>query len=383
MVDWKTYKGEGPNWNKNFVKSLADKFYNEGNVITELGSPIWSTERRGFVPVTEQHDPCGAWNREFIPNPINPIISTAVIPVDYLAWSPNVGPEDMGRFVGTRGTGIYYTDDGGVTWQASDNSFITPVTGIIDPGTIDFDRYYGSNGIFHLAFRNSVGSPSTTAISEDGINWTVGTPLSVAGRIFQEIQWCPGANKFFATTGTGGHASHYYESSDCLSWGTPVMGLALYASYYLTMYKNVACIVASNYNHALFSFDNLNSWYVPGVGDSWYPYEFNGGQTKGQLKGGEDYLYYSLCYMGGSGFWQEFAEPYHMIRMDYGIENKIFASYDIDYSPGHIVLYRKGYGWYDLGSLSAATYDVAVGYDRAIYGQHSQVEIVSGLYAGG
>lgn len=388
MADFKSYKGDDGNWKKEFVKSGTNNQYNEGNVITTLGSPIWSTERRGFVPVTDKHDPCGVWNRQYIPNPFEPEKSIAAAPgIRYICWSPFYGNPGIGRFVAADDwySQLYYTDDGGNFWQAMDMSWLPAGANIIGQ-SLDYSYNYGSEGQFHLGFQRSgaEGFYCASAISEDGLDWTIGPNLDVSSRLFNEILWSPAANKFFCVTYTGGARSHLYLSDDCLTW-THRAALGLFTLYFLAYWRGVCFLVGSNYNSPYVSTDNLITFPQPTLGDPWYPYEFNIGPPiveRQQLKGGEDYLYYSMCYADGTGYFKEFPD-YRFIRMDYCPLNRWFASYDRIQSPNHLILYRSEYGWNDVGIATNPPWDVAVGYDRAIFAEINSIDIVTGLNVGG
>lgn len=384
MADFKSYKGDDGNWKKEFVKSGANNQYNEGNTITTLGSPIWSTGQRGFNPVTEKHDPCGVWNREYIPNPFIPVVTTVInpAPLRYIAWSPNVGDYGLGRYVASHYTDsfFYYSDDGGLNWTIEDNSWL-PYTGGLVVQPLHFVRDYGDNGVFVAGYDTLGGGGfyCGSAISEDGINWTAGTNLDVPGRAFTEINYSPAAGKFFGCTSTGGARSHLYDSPDGLVW-THRYSLGLYTRYFLTQWKGVCLLYGQTpYDSPYYSANALDTLTYTTLGNPWYPYEFDFSSDREQVHGDNENLYYSGCVAGSNGIFEAFDQSFIFRRMDYNPANGWFASFDRATSPNHLIFRRSEYGWNDIGHNGHSCTDVAVGDDRAVFAQQMTCAVVTGL----
>lgn len=63
ITDWKKNKNLGP-WR--FEKSEADNRYNEGNLISSASDPVWNLDSKRGTPITNAHNPCGYWTKEYV-----------------------------------------------------------------------------------------------------------------------------------------------------------------------------------------------------------------------------------------------------------------------------------------------------------------------------
>lgn len=389
MSDWLTYKGNDGNWKKEFAPSQADNQYNEGNLITTLGEPVWSTSRSRLSPVTEKHHPCGVWNRQYIPNPLPLVINTVVSPaLTYIAWTPNAGPTGVGRFIGTNvlGDQMWYSDDGGENWDTVDLSWVPGAPGGYAKGYTlrwNYDTSPQHFSIGYTTFPTGV-TWSGGAISYDGINWTPGPYLDVSFRAFTDIIYSPFHDTYIGTTSTGGGNSRVYYSNDCLNW-TYYQDIATFGFFKLATRRNVVVALANNYNYARISFDNLVTWFTPGIGESWYPWSVAAPiPYRDSVVLYDDNFWYADCVMTGYGYWIDFPD-YRFIRMDYNPFTSFFASWhDQLVAPLDPFIFHRGdYSWVEPGGANITVTDVALGYDRALYAHVGKISIVTGLDAAG
>jgi hypothetical protein len=216
-------KGAGP-WE--FNKSQVEGKYNEGNKISILGDPVWSLEDDGSkgIPITPTHNPnCGMWNGLDNPGyppppPFVPTVSRSITNVflQFIAWTPNVGGI-YGRFVGLHGPPysgsirVWYSDDGGYNWIDAGS------TALSGSGKSVWKFKHIKEKDLFVASGGDWPYNTWTATSQNGINWTMGTPFMFSDGMLS-FEWCSWANRWIGITVEGGGTSRVFSSPDALVW---------------------------------------------------------------------------------------------------------------------------------------------------------------------
>jgi hypothetical protein len=368
MPNWKTYGNKGPTpWN--FTKSQAEGKYNEGNVITNLGEPVWSLEDNGLggIPITTIHHPnCGMWNGLDSPGVVYPPIVPTLengpaLNLQFVAWTPNIGGS-LGRFVGfyvnyspQQNSFLYYSDNGGVTW--------TQVF-----GTSWDSLHY----VLSLSFCNDlftaiwwIGSIRGSAISSDGVTWTFGP--NMAGYI-DLIGYNAYHDVYFGSGSPGGGWAYAHNSSDCLNW---VFGQSLYA---FLSFPGVASLGSKSYmfnrNYSVAYSTAFLPATLPVLGYVWssmvYPVEATvpvPGSFASQVASNGNVIVYNNCYFDGS-VWT--ANGNIFAKIDWNKETNIFASHGNLSVPQFVALSYDGIAWTTIIVPTRDFYDIAIGNDRCV-----------------
>jgi hypothetical protein len=363
MPNWKTYKDKGPvPWN--FTKSQAENKYNIGRAIVDGGDPVWDLNATtGVAPVTPTHYPnCGMWNGLENPGRIYPPIVPSLengqlLNLELVAWTPNVGGS-LGRFVGIftnyspqQNTWLYYSDNGGVTW------------------TQVFGTFWDSNHYaLSLSFNNDlftatwfIGSVRGSAISFDGITWTLGP--NMPGYV-DLIAYNAYHNTYFGSGAPGGGWAYAQTSSDCLNW---ISGQGLYAFLYFPGAVSLGLsgyLFCSNYNYA-FSTSFVPAT-LPTLGYIWNTMAFPSDaivSARGQVASNGNVIVYNNCYFDGS-IWTANGNRFN--KIDWNKETNMFASHGGYPAPQFVALSYDGISWTTIGVPALSFYDIAIGNDRCI-----------------
>lgn len=384
MPNWKTYKGEGP-WV--FSKTQAEAKYNIGNAIKDAGDSVWSLDdsTRGTKVTPTHHPNCGMWNGLEAPGlppppPFIPVSTTATIFLNFIAWTPNFGGP-FGRFVGilsppyTARPIVYYSDDGGYTWN-------TIATSLYAPGkTIYSLTHFKEKNLFVATGGNWPGT-DWSAISVDGLTWTLGTDFT-GDRGMPAVEYCSVTNRYYATTVTGGSLSYFYSSPDALTW-TLECSVGLYNNLKGLAYLDpVMYILGQNYN--VFRKTNLA---VPIVLNVLYPPEepiVINDPYRGEAISDNNLVVYDMGYFKG-GVFTPTTNP--VTNIDYNP-----LSHEASHAPlfgalsgrtgraNKLTLSRDGIDWTTVTVPgSNQVYDLAVGFERVVcitYTNYVTVTIVS------
>lgn len=384
MPDWKTYIGEGP-WE--FSKSQAEAKYNVGNDIKNAGEPVWLLEdpTRGTKVTPIHHPNCGMWmglEAPGLPPPpkISPVHSTADIYLTYIAWTPNYGGI-YGRFVGilsppmTARPLVYYSDNGGVTWN-------TIATALYAPGKAIYSLTYFHETNLFVATGSNWPSSSWTATSVDGLTWTLGTNYT-GDRVMSDVEWCYKTGRYYGATITGGDATYLYSSADGLVW-TLECNLGLYLNIRgIAFLDPTMYLLCQNYN--IFKKSNL---VVPIVAvdltGAEIPVYIND-PYRGEAISDNNLVVYDMGYFKG-GVFTPTTNP--VTNIDYNplshpdSHAPLFAS--LSGRAGRtnkLSLSRDGINWIDTTVAGAnQAYDLAVGFERVVgitYSNYVTITIVS------
>lgn len=383
MPNWKTYKGEGP-WD--FTKSQAENKYNISRDIVNGGQPVWdlnaTTVGLNGTPITPIHHPnCGMWNGLEAPGPpafppLTPVVDPVSLLLTHVSWTPNYGGAAFGRFVGIRGGAIYhpavvyYSDDGGYNWTNIGSCALNDAAAKY----VNLITYIREKGYFIAA---GFTDPYTawTAISYDGISWTMGTPFNTGGYAspFYNIVWNPSVGVFAAASAAGGALSWCWTSTDGLAW-TARAHLQLYGVYHGGVIFNDLYYLYA-YNYAYYKKTSLIApvTIVDLVGAE-IPTPAGADGQRGEAATDGNVIVYDYCYYDGAT-WIVNNNPVNHIDYnplsDEASGAGLFASttrriFPVDQFKT-VGLSRDGITWvYTNTGIDYGLYDVAVGWERVV-----------------
>ena len=373
MTDWKIIKDASPpvfdydnTWEsyKHSFKPLVlgqKDTYNEGGKILDSSSPIW-TMSDGTQAITPVHEPCGYWQnkdikrRKFLPR----IITTTGPPSREITWSSQFGGA-LGRYVlsTTYGPFLYYSDDGGVSWnQASIPMAIYTLTTL---HTNSGDVYIG-----YIGDTDAASGYSKSLISYDGITWIAGT-VGIGASSFDSFLYDPVYEIFLGFASTGGSLSRVLYSLDGLNW-TFAANVSYYCGYRGSVkYKNAYYIFAYNYPIEFIDYGDPRAAALwNGIPFDQSPYKYNQYFSYlGQVATDGNVIVYDYCYFDGK---QWIGSNHHVTNIDYNEEKKYFASVSQLAGYDSLVSFSfNGIDWLDYYTNSRyGNYDVAAGNDRVV-----------------
>jgi len=248
-----TWKDESTDWQDNFVKSLADERYNEGNLISDSKDPVWSMDETSHKTVTQNHSPCGYWSS----NPKDPgahlppprYADPIVVPIVYgrgidIAWTKNVGGK-YGRFVVVTfdNGGVLVSDDGGYTW-------LSRPTGTNAGSGI---QIIYEEGYFIAVFGKQVLK------SSDGLTWEILFDGTASRYYPSSIAYNKAFNVIVLTLSQGGATTvvgYSHFNSTWLNWRSVGQFCQYSGNCY---YDGYHYIIANNYYSCYRSID-LDNW---------------------------------------------------------------------------------------------------------------------------
>jgi hypothetical protein len=371
MPNWKTYKDQGPApWN--FTRSQAEAKYNQGDAIRNAGQPVWDINATkvgvGGTPITDIHYPnCGMWNGLENPGyppppPIVPVKGTsASVFLTMISWTPNAGGV-YGRFVGILSfpyaspTQVWYSDDGGVNWTKVLGTAISTTSPVWK------FKHVKEKDLF-VAFGTNWPVNTWMATSQDGINWTMGTPfISTDGVLSWE--WCEWANIWIALSVEGGNNSKAFTSPDALVW-TYQATAGLYNQYNgSAILNNLAYFFGNNYSKYIKTDASLPLILTDLVGAERPPY------VGYEAANNDDIIVYGRSYYNGS-VWAD--NGVVSTYIDYNplshvpSNSGLFASFSSGGGSAGISVSRDGISWtYIDVSPRIVGFDIAVGFERVV-----------------